>query len=86
MKPKAPHTPKPKTPKPLRGSIKHDVIHPADYLKYNFPISCEECSHYNSTEKSCTLGYNPKWHLHEYQSKTYELSGKVALCRFMEID
>jgi hypothetical protein len=75
-----------KTPKPLRGTIRHDVINPVDYLKYRFPIACEECSHFDSVNTICTLGYNPKWHLNAYQKKSYELSGKVALCRFMEID
>ena len=78
--------PTPKTPKRIKASIRFDPINPSDYLRYDIRSSCEECTHYNSENTLCTLGYHTKWHRKEFQSKSYELSGKMALCRFMEID
>jgi hypothetical protein len=77
---------KPPTPKRLRQSIRFDTVNPSDYLKYRFPICCEECTHFNSETGACTIGYEPKWHRRDFQIKSCELSGKIALCRFMEID
>jgi len=76
----------PKTPKRLRVSIRHDTISAADYLKYKLPYACEDCSHFNQALSNCTLGYTSHHHLRETQKKSYELSGKMALCRFLEID
>ncbi len=67
-------------------TIKHDPIHPKDYNNYIIPMACEDCTHFCAIEQRCTLGYNNKWHLKAYQQKSYELSGKVPICRFMEID
>jgi len=78
--------PKAKTPKRLRQSIRFDAIHPADYLKYDLKTACEDCTHFCQENKECTLGYNSHWHRKEFQKYSFELSGKVALCRFMEID
>ncbi|GIL17932.1 MAG: hypothetical protein FMNOHCHN_03614 [Ignavibacteriaceae bacterium] len=77
---------KKQTPKKPRQSIRHDVVSAADYNKYIMPWACEDCTHYNSTTQLCTLGYSTKWHNREYQRHTFELSGKMALCRFQEID
>lgn len=72
--------------KRIRPSIKKDPIHPHDYLKYKLPMSCEECSHFKSSNISCTLGFRTDPHLKKNQILSYEISGKVALCRFQEID
>lgn len=74
------------TPKRLQQSIRHDPVNPTDYMKYILPWSCEDCTHFELQKETCTLGYHTKWHRREYQKKSYELSGKVALCRFQEID
>jgi ribosomal protein L32 len=78
--------PKVKTPKRIGSSIKKDVIQASDYLKYNLPMSCEECSHFKSSHETCTLGLPTEHHLKRNQEKSYLLSGKIALCRFQEID
>lgn len=87
-----------KTPKHLRASIRHDPVHPADYLKYRFLSACEDCTHFAEDSMDskasidakesevCTLGYNSKPHRRSVQVKSYELSGKMALCRFIEVD
>lgn len=80
----APHSTK--TPRRLRTSIRHDAISASDYLLYSFPSACEDCTHFCRSRELCTLGYNSDHHRREYQEKCFELSGKMALCRFLEID
>lgn len=75
-----------KTPRPLRASIKRDPIHPKDYLYLKQAISCEDCSHFNSQGENCTLGYQSRYHRRDFQNNEYEKTGKVALCRFLEVD
>ncbi|MCE3009009.1 MAG: hypothetical protein LW875_00135 [Proteobacteria bacterium] len=79
-------TKKTKTPKRLSTSIKMDPIHPSDFFRFSMPTSCEDCTHFDSSKIQCTLGYDCQWHLKAYQEKCYELTGKMALCRFLEID
>ncbi len=74
------------TPKRPRPVIRHDFLNPRDYLKYNLPWACEDCSHYNFEKDYCSFGYNVKWHKKAYQEHSYELGGRMALCRFQEID
>lgn len=75
-----------KTPKRVRQSIKLDPVNPTDFLAYNFSHSCEFCSHWNSVNGLCTLGYKNDHHLLKANLNSFELSGKMALCRFLEID
>lgn len=75
-----------KTPKRLTPSMKKEAILASDYLRYNLPFSCDECSHFKSSDETCTLGLPTEPHLKRNQEKSYFLSGKMALCRFQEID
>ncbi len=68
-----------------RKSIFLDRVHPQDFSKYNFMFCCEQCSHYDAPKAICTMGYRAQ-HNREDQLKKYELTGKIAFCRFMEID
>ena len=72
--------------KKIRPTIKKEHIHPADYMKYNLPLACENCSHFSSQNETCTLGYMTTPHLKRNQDHSYSLSGKIAFCRFIEID
>ncbi|HEX4923747.1 MAG TPA: hypothetical protein VFV50_06660, partial [Bdellovibrionales bacterium] len=67
-------------------SIFLDPVHPYDFLYRNVPFCCEQCSHFDPENKRCTIGYNAKNHLREKQLKAYELTGRMALCRTLEID
>jgi hypothetical protein len=78
--------PKPKTSKRIGSSIKKDVIQAADYIQYNLPYACEDCSHFSSANETCTFGLQTEPHLKRNQIFSYQLSGKMALCRFQEID
>lgn len=75
-----------KTPSRIRPSMKKDVIHPRDFNAFKIPYACEDCSHFASATKTCTLGFNTEPHLRENANKSYQLSGKIAQCRFLEID
>jgi hypothetical protein len=74
------------TSKRIPSSIKKDPIQAADYLRYNLPNACEDCSHFKPSNETCTLGLPTEQHLARNQKKSYELSGKLALCRFLEVD
>ncbi|MBK9323365.1 MAG: hypothetical protein IPM97_10550 [Bdellovibrionaceae bacterium] len=72
--------------KRIYASIKKDVVNPRDYLKYDIRSACEDCSHFASETTCCTLGYNVAPHLKAQQKHDMELSGRMAQCRFHEID
>jgi hypothetical protein len=69
-----------------RNSIKLDGIDPRLYNKIKILSACEDCSHFAAGSESCTLGYNPSNHRRVTQQHSYELRGKLAVCRFIEID
>lgn len=77
---------KARTPKRLNRSIKTDAIDASDYMKFETRFACEDCAHFDSAGELCTIGYQPAPHRRAEQERTYNLSGRVALCRFLEID
>lgn len=80
---------KPRTkfqPKRIHPSIKKDGMNPTDFLKYDFRFACEECSHFDSALEYCTLGYNSAPHRKAEQTREYLATGRMAQCRFHEID
>ena len=72
--------------KRIRPSIKKDPIDPVGYMTYKLPFACEDCSHFSSEKEICTFGYITTPHLRRNQEKSYLLSVKMTLCRFIEID
>lgn len=74
------------TPRRINASIKRDNVSAADYLRYENRWSCDECSHFDSLSEKCTLGYETSHHRLAEQRRSFELSGKIAFCRFHEID
>lgn len=69
-----------------KASIKKDRVAAKDYNNHILLFSCEDCSHFATSTQSCSLGFPSEHHLRETQRKTYELTGHMALCRFLEID
>lgn len=69
-----------------RRSLILDPVHPSDFLRLNFTFSCEQCSHFAEDTATCTIGYDSRHHLREQQLKVYEQTGRMAFCRFQEID
>jgi hypothetical protein len=66
-----------------------DTVHPTDYRKYVESglggFFCDACSHFNGTERKCTIGY-AAIHTADVQRALYERSGRLVLCRAIEID
>jgi hypothetical protein len=71
---------------PLKRSLILDPIHPRDYRTLTVIHCCEQCSHFAPATQSCTIGYEAHKHMKKAQERNYELTGKVAFCRFCEID
>lgn len=63
-----------------------DPIAAQDFNSYKIPFSCEDCSHFASEKVQCTLGFKAENHLRKNALKSYFISGKIAQCRFLEID
>jgi hypothetical protein len=76
---------RPYHPKRPRRSIKLDRIHPRDLRIYQPAFFCEQCSHFDSPNGACTVGYRAL-HTKKEQMALYEITGMMALCRFLEID
>lgn len=81
-----PQGPKRGAPVRLKPSIKMDSVSPADYTKYVMLSACEDCCHFEESTGLCTLGYHTEPHRRAEQARTYELGGRIAFCRFHEID
>jgi hypothetical protein len=71
---------------PIRRSLILDPIHPRDYRELTIIYNCEQCSHFAPGDKTCTIGYDTSNHLATKQKENYERLGRVAFCRFCEID
>lgn len=89
VKNSAPNTrniPKHNTQRRINQSIKRDVVNAHDYITFEHRWSCDECTHFNSVSETCTLGYETSHHRLAEQRRSFELSGRIAFCRFHEID
>ncbi|MCB0421003.1 MAG: hypothetical protein KDD61_08405 [Bdellovibrionales bacterium] len=71
---------------PHRKSIKLDPINPRDFRELNIIYCCEQCSFHNPGANVCTMGFYCKKHERKAQLETYDKTGKMAYCRFLEID
>ena len=54
-------------------------------MKFEMIFNCEQCSHFAPSSGICTMGFQPQ-HKRLEQLALYELTGKMAFCRFLEID
>jgi hypothetical protein len=71
---------------PTRRSLILDPIHPRDYREVTIIHCCEQCSHFAPDSQSCTIGYDAANHVATRQRELFERTGRVAFCRFCEID
>jgi hypothetical protein len=69
-----------------RRSLILDPVHPADFQRLPFTYACEQCSHFDEISETCTIGYEASKHRQALQLRLYERTGRMAFCRFMEID
>ena len=72
-------------PRPQKRAIVLDTVQAADLRRFSPSFFCDDCSHFAPSTRSCTIGY-PARHTREEQLALYNLSGKMALCRAIEID
>ncbi len=81
--------PKHRKPSPFKSSRKgiiYDKVNPSDFLKLDITYACEQCTHFDLEEKACTFGYNANYHMRAPQLESFSVSGRMAFCRFSEID
>lgn len=74
------------TPAPLKRGVIVDPVHPRDFRELKITYYCEMCTHFDFQNKQCTIGYDAEKHMKANQDHLYNLSGKIAFCRFIEID
>jgi len=72
-------------PKRHRRRIKLDRVQASDLAGFEVRFFCDNCSHFSSTKKICTMGYVAQ-HTEKEQMEIYQLTGHMAFCRFLEID
>lgn len=72
--------------KSSKKGVIFDPIDPRLFNSMNIMYCCEQCSHFDETRQFCTIGYDASKHLKSVQLHTYHLSGRMAACRFQEID
>ena len=76
-------------PQTRSRSILLDAVKASDLNHLELRFFCEDCSHYVSGAGSgagqCTLGY-PARHTKREQLALHEVTGRMALCRAIEID
>ena len=73
-------------PAPYRRSVIKDPIKPRDFRRLNLIFCCEQCTYFQQDDKICNLGFPSEPHQRRQQLHTYNLSGRMAFCRFLEID
>ena len=69
-----------------RKQIIKDPVNPSDFRKFNMVYCCEQCVYFEADRKECNIGFKTEHHRKATQLKSYNLSGKMAFCRFLEID
>lgn len=86
-KPAIPHHLRPKIRVPTEHkSIILDGINPRDFRELNIIYCCEQCSYFNTESKKCAMGFRVEKHTKQNQLDLYYRTGKMALCRSLEID
>ncbi len=81
----SPSPSRPYQPKRHRRRIKLDRVQASDLANFEVRFFCEDCSHFSSTNKTCTMGYVAQ-HTKKEQMEIYQITGHMAFCRFLEID
>ncbi len=77
-----------KTPEKLntkQGMIKDPVVK-ANYLKYSYATSCDDCTHFDFAAESCLFDFPTAPTRKSQQIIDLETLGKMAFCRAYEID
>ena len=67
-------------------SIIKDKVKASDYNNLNLIYHCEQCSYFEPDSGKCNLGFANTHHLKVTQDRYFNLGGRMAFCRFLEID
>ncbi|MCB0391749.1 MAG: hypothetical protein KDD58_10675 [Bdellovibrionales bacterium] len=67
-------------------SLIKDAVKARDFNNLNLIYSCEQCSYFQPQNGLCNLGFPNQVHRQDNQLKSYNMSGKFAFCRYLEID
>jgi hypothetical protein len=70
----------------MAQEIIKDALDIEKFKELNYASSCEDCSHFNDTNETCTFGFPTAPHLKRNQLHDLETKGVIAFCRMMEID
>lgn len=68
------------------GEIILEKITLEDFEKYQYAVSCEDCTHFDFETGLCVFGFPTKPHRRENQLDQIKKTGKIAFCRQIEID
>ncbi len=71
---------------PYRRSMIKERVNPSDFNNLNIQYNCEQCVYFMDKESVCNLGFIIKNHTKEEQDLSYNMSGHMKFCRFLEID
>ena len=74
------------TPKRIRRGIKLDRVQASDLAQMELTFACEHCSFFAPDNDECMMGMPTAPHRLEQQWKTFNTTGHMAFCRFLEID
>ncbi len=74
------------TPKRIRRTIKLDRVQASDFNNLPLTYACEHCSFFDPEKDLCLMGMPTAPHRLNQQHETFNLTGHMAFCRFLEID
>ena len=74
------------TPKRVKRSIKLDRVQASNFNNLGMIYCCEHCSFFSPESKECMMGMPTAHHVQAQQLKTFNMTGHMAFCRFIEID
>lgn len=67
-------------------SVIKDPVKAKDFNQLNIIFACEQCSYFQPHNGLCNLGFPNGVHKRKAQMKNYNMSGRLAFCRYSEID
>ena len=71
---------------PYRRTVKSDRVDAWAFQNLNMIYCCEQCSHFDGENRACTIGYTASDHCRQTADESFRLDGRIAFCRFLEID
>jgi len=70
----------------IKRSMIKERMKASDLNTLNIQYTCEQCVYFMDLEATCNLGFKTNNHTRQEQKRSYNMSGHVRFCRFLEID